>query len=263
MRVILLICYVIFSTSFTLNMNFNNEIKILNSKISSHKINSNKEVSKFSNGKMNELEVRKFTNKCLFLNKEYSLIKFYKFLENNEEGKKIILKNFNDLNLNNRLGFNELEILRKNGFVLVYSKRGEVLGGLLSIKLGSGEVIIGYLHNNENSLTFKSNSEEVSGKNYYFSNLLIKRISKMKEKDYYLNCYIIEKYLKNKFEKSLRSGISRYDLDNKEFTDFFNNLKECDYSYSLNKLEDLYNDELCAKKIDINILNDLDIYLNK
>ena len=44
---------------------------------------------------------------------------------------------------------------------------------------------------------------------------------------------------------------------------FFDNLKECDYSYSLNKLEDLYDDELCAKKIDINILNDLDIYLNK
>ena len=117
MRVILLICYVVFSTSFTLNMNFNNEIKILNGKISSHKINSNKEVSKFSHGKMNELEVRKFTNKCLFLNKEYSLIKFYKFLENNEEGKKVILKNFNELNLNNRLGFNELEILRKNGLI--------------------------------------------------------------------------------------------------------------------------------------------------
>lgn len=263
MRVILLICCVVFSTSFTLNMNFNNEIKILNSKISNHKINSNKEVSKFSNGKMNELEVKKFTSKCLFLNKEYSLIKFYKFLESNEDGKKVILRNFNELNLNNRLGFNELEILRKNGFVLIYSKRGEVLGGLLSIKMGSGEVIIGYLHNNENLLTFKSNSEDINKKNYYFSNLLIKRISKMKEKDYYLNCYIIETYLKGKFEKSLSSGICRYNLTNKEFASFFENLKQCDYSYSLNKLEELCDDEFRAKKIDINILNDLDIYLNK
>ena len=37
-------------------MNFNKQIKILNNKIRGHKINSNKEVLKFTNGKMNELE---------------------------------------------------------------------------------------------------------------------------------------------------------------------------------------------------------------
>lgn len=263
MRIILLLCYIVFSTSFILNMNFKNEVKILNGKISKHKINSNKEMFKFSSGEMGDLEVKKFTNKCLFLNREYSIIKFYKFLDNNEDGKRIILKNFNELNLNNKFGFNELEILRKNGFVLVYSKRGEVLGGLVSIKIRNGEVIVGYLNNNENLLTLKTNSEDVNGKNYYLNNLLIKRISKMKEKDYYLNCYIIETYLKGKFEESLRSGMSRYNFKNKEFLNFFENLKECDYSYSLNKLEELYDKELCADKINLNILNDLDIYLSK
>ena len=263
MRIILLICCIAFSGSFTLNMNFNNEVKKLNYKINEHKISSNENVIKFSNGKMNEFEINKFISKCLFLNREYSLIKFYKFLENNEDGKKVILKNFNELNLNNRLGFNELEILRRNGFVLVYSKRGEVLGGLVSIKIGSGEVIIGYLHNNENSLTFKSDSDDINKKNYYFNNLLIKKVSKMNEKDYHLNCYIIETYLKNKLEKSLSSGLSRYNIIDKEFFRFFDNLRQCDYSFSLNKLEELYDEELCANKIDISILNELDSYLNK
>ena len=50
-------------------------------------------------------------------------------------------------------------------------------------------------------------------------------VTLQKEKDYYLNCYIIETYLKNKFEKSLSSGVSRYNLTNKEFMSFFENLK--------------------------------------
>ena len=74
MILVLLFGYLIFSNGLLLDMNFNKQIKILNNKIRGHKINSNKEVLKFTNGKMNEIEVSKFANKCLYLNKEYSLV---------------------------------------------------------------------------------------------------------------------------------------------------------------------------------------------
>ena len=42
---------------------------------------------------------------------------------------------------------------------------------------------------------------------------------------------------------------------------FFRNLNECDYSYSLEKLEEIYNKDMDI--FDIRILNELDIYLSK
>lgn len=263
MILVLLFGYLIFSNGLLLDMNFNKQIKILNNKIRGHKINSNKEVLKFANGKMNKIEVSKFANKCLYLNKEYSLIRLCKFLESNEEGKKVILSNFSELNLSNRFGFNEIDILRKNGFVIIYSKRGEVLGGLVSIKMGKGEVVIGYMLKDKDTISFRLNEENVVNKNYYFSNLLIKRISKIDEKDYYLNSYIIERYLKEELKKKLNSGTIKYEIENDNFLKFLETLKECDYSYSLEKLAEVYNENLNTDVLDIRILNDLDIYLSK
>ena len=255
MRLIILLVLIFNVSCFKMNMISDTNLIKLNKRIESHKINSNKIVRSFVNGEMTENNLNKFMDNNLFLYREYSLCKFYKFLEDTKEAKEVI---FNNIKSSNRLGFNELDILRKNKFVLIYSKRGSVLGALISIKIGKGDVVIGYtLSDNEDYIPFNFGESENKG---YLTNLLIKRIVK-DDISFILVKYVIDKFLK-KYMENLRIGINNYDINNKEFIEFYNKLDKFNILDSLEKVKEL-DDSHDVESLCDGILNDLDILLNR
>ena len=262
MRIIICLICVNLVECFFMNMNFKNYITSLDKNINLHKINENSKLIKLSKGDLITRDVNEIFERSLYLYKEYSLIKFLKYLEKNEESKKIIFKNLDDISKKNRLGFNELDILRRNGFVLVYSRSGEVIGGLISIKTGKGDIIMGYLNNNNDIILNNFLSEPK--KENIFSNIILRKIMNQSELEYYTNCYIIEKFIKNTFLDCLKNGIKNYNIDDEKYIKLLSNIENCEFTNSYYKLHEIYEDNsLNTKEICYNTLNEINKYLNK
>lgn len=254
MRLVILFILLLGVNGFKLNMISNNKIENLNNIISSHSVNNNNMICRYVNGEMSNVELNKFIEGNLMLFREYSLCKFLKFLDEKEEAKNIIFKNINN---SKRLGSNELDILRRNKFVLIYSRKGMVLGGLVSIKLGKGDVIVGYSLEDDDYLMLDFKKEE---SNTLIKNHLIKSVLK-DESSYILIEYIIDKFMIFYLEK-LRLGMLNYEIENSDFINLIDKFESCNMDVSISKLKNL-DVNINIDKFSDNLLNRINLLLNK
>ena len=150
--------------------NYINFKKKVDSLIKNHDINKeNKFIKKFKGGKLSFNEIRFFIQQYsvfynLFLETKLKKINNANSIEDIVREKEVfinelgVIYNNNNLNLDKKeLKISELEVLKNNGFLLIFSEiTGAVSGIILKITLGNSNIFVGY--SMEDDKTFKLNN---------------------------------------------------------------------------------------------------------